>query len=275
MDEQTNLEEIFRRMCLIRYFELQVAEAVKSELTPGPVYLSVGQEAISATISTLTRNYAVFTQHRGHSVYLAYGGDIETLIDELLGRRTGCCGGRGGSPCVQDLDIPMFGHHGLIGENIPIATGYSLASGRLTVAYFGDAASEEDYSLASFGFASTHKLPILYVCEDNNLSILTPIDDRRSWNVYDITSAMGLKSAAIPDDPMVILKTVKELLKHLPAFVNIHTCRHLWHVGAGTDGPPERDRIAEMRDIVPNAAEIEDEIQTRVEKLWQRQLQKL
>ena len=262
-------------MCLIRYFELQVAEAVKSELTPGPVYLSVGQEAISATISTLTRNYAVFTQHRGHSAYLAYGGDIETLIDELLGRRTGCCGGRGGSPCVQDLDIPMFGHHGLIGENIPIATGYSLASGRLTVAYFGDAASEEDYSLASFGFASTHKLPILYVCEDNNLSILTPIDDRRSWNVYDITSAMGLKSAAIPDDPMVILKTVKELLKHLPAFVNIHTCRHLWHVGVGTDGPPERDRIAEMRDIVPNAGEIEDEIQTRVRELWQRQSQKL
>ncbi|MHC4158310.1 MAG: thiamine pyrophosphate-dependent enzyme [Planctomycetota bacterium] len=275
MDEQRKLEEIFRKMCLIRYFELQVAEAVKSELIPGPVYLSVGQEAISATISTLTKNYAVFTQHRGHSAYLAYGGDIETLRDELLGLSTGCCGGRGGSPCVQDLDIPMYGHHGLIGENIPIATGYALASGRPTVAYFGDAASEEDYSLPSFGFASTHKLPVLYVCEDNNLSILTPIDDRRSWNVYDVTSAMGLKSAAIPDDPKVILKTVKELLKELPAFVNIHTCRHLWHVGVGTDGPPERDRIAEMRDIVPNSGEIEDEIQTHVRELWQKQSQKL
>ncbi|UCF00115.1 MAG: hypothetical protein JSV82_03350 [Planctomycetota bacterium] len=275
MAEQTNLEEIFRRMCLIRYFELQVAEAVKGNLTPGPVYLSVGQEAISATISTLTKDFAVFTQHRGHSAYLAYGGDIERLIDELLGLRTGCCGGRGGSPCIQDLDIPMYGHHGLIGENIPLATGYSLASSRPTVAYFGDAASEEDYALATFGFAATHKLPILYVCEDNNLSILTPIDARRKWNVYEVTTAMGLKSMAIEDEPRLILETVSGLLDELPAFVNIWTCRHLWHVGIGTDGPPERDRIAEMRDIVPNAEEIEGEIQARVRELWQRQLQKL
>lgn len=270
MGEQTNLKEIFRKMCLIRYFELQVVEAVKNNLVPGPVYLSVGQEAISATISTLTTNYAVFTQHRGHSVYLAYGGNMERLIDELLGRRTGCCEGRGGSPCVQDLDIPMYGHHGLIGENIPLATGYALATGKPTIAYFGDAASEEDYALTSFGFAASHKLPILYVCEDNGLSILTPIKDRRSWNVYDVTSAMGLKSAAIVDDPKVILHTVKMLIKHLPAFVNVQTCRHLWHVGIGYDGPPERDRLNEMKSIVPNAVEIEDEIRAYVRDLWQR-----
>ncbi len=275
MDERANLKEIFRKMCLIRYFELQVVEAVKGNLIPGPVYLSVGQEAISASISTLTANCTVFTQHRGHSVYLAYGGNVERLIDELLGQRTGCCRGRGGSPCVQDLDIPMYGHHGLIGENVPLATGYALASGKPTIAYFGDAAAEEDYALASFGFAATHKLPILYVCEDNNLSILTPVDDRRSWNVYDVVSAMGLKSAVILDEPQTILNTVKELLEHLPAFVNIQTCRHLWHVGIGTDGPPERDRIAEMRNIVPDAPEIEEQIQTYVNDLWQRQLQKL
>lgn len=275
MDERANLTEIFRKMCLIRYFELQVVEAVKGNLIPGPVYLSVGQEAVSATISTLTKNYSAFTQHRGHSVYLAYGGNLEKLVDELLGQRTGCCRGRGGSPCVQDLDVPMYGHHGLIGENIPLATGYVLATGKPTVAYFGDAASEEDYALPSFGFAATHKLPILYVCEDNNLSILTPIHDRRSWNVYDVVSAMGLKSAVISDDPQIILNTVEELLEHLPAFVNVRTCRHLWHVGIGNDGPPERDRIAEMRNVVPNALEIEDEIQTCVRELWQRQLQRL
>jgi TPP-dependent pyruvate/acetoin dehydrogenase alpha subunit len=275
MDEPLNLTEIFRKMCLIRYFELQVVEAVKGNLIPGPVYLSVGQEAVSATISTLTKNYSVFAQHRGHSVYLAYSGSLERLVDELLGQRTGCCRGRGGSPCVQDLDVPMYGHHGLIGENIPLATGYALASGKHTVAYFGDAAAEEDYALASFGFAATHKLPILYVCEDNNLSILTPIDDRRSWNVYDVVSAMGLKSAVISDDPRMILNTVEELIEHLPAFVNVRTCRHLWHVGIGIDGPPERDRIAEMRNVVPKAPEIEDEIQTCVREIWQRQLQKL
>ena len=269
-----SLTKIFRKMCLIRHFELQVIEAVKCNLIPGPVYLSVGQEAVSASISTLTEGYAVFAQHRGHSVYLAYGGNIERLVDELLGRGTGCCGGKGGSPCVQDLDVQMYGHHGLIGENIPLATGYALATGKPTVAYFGDAAAEEDYALASFGFAATHKLPILYVCEDNNLSILTSVKDRRSWNVHEVTSAMKLKSAAIVDVPAVILDTVKGLVKSLPAFINVQTCRHLWHVGVGADGPPERDRITEMRDIVPEASRIEDEIRACVEKIWQRQLQK-
>lgn len=275
MDEQANLREIFRKMCLIRYFELQVVEAVKSNLIPGPVYLSVGQEAISSAISTLTKNYAIFTQHRGHSAYLAYGGNMERLIDELLGRKTGCCGGMGGSPCVQDLDIHMYGHHGLIGENIPLATGYALSTGKPTVAYFGDAAAEEDYALTSFGFAATHSLPILYVCEDNNLSILTPIKDRRSWDVHKVTSAMGLMSAAIVDVPTVILDSVKELIVHLPAFINIKTCRHLWHVGIGVDEPPAYDRIAEMRNIVPDALKIEEETQTLVKETWQRQLQKL
>lgn len=270
-----NLEEIFRRMCLIRYFELQVVEAVKEGLIPGSVYLSVGQEAPSATVSTLTKGYSVFTQHRGHSVYLAYGGSIERLIDELLGRRTGCCGGKGCSPCIQDLNIPMYGHHGLIGENIPLATGYALASGKPTVVYFGDAASEEDYTLTSFGFAATHKLPILYVCEDNNLSILTPIKDRRSWDVYEVTEAMGLKSATIMDNPQIIFNTVKVLINHLPAFINIQTCRHLWHAGVGIDGPPKWDRLNEIRNIVPNAIEIENKIQTYVREQWQKQLQKL
>lgn len=274
MDEQIDLKEIFRRMCLIRYFELEVAEALKKELIPGLTYLSVGQEAISATISTLTKGFAVFTQHRGHSAYLAHGGSLEFLIDELLGRKTGCCGGSGGSPSIQDLNIPMYGHHGLIGENIPLATGYALATGKPTVVYFGDAASEEDYALTSFGFAATHQLPILYVCEDNDLSILTPIKDRRSWNVYDVTEAMGLKSADLLDDPKKIFDTVKLLIKQLPAFVNIRTTRHFWHAGIGTDGPPKRDRLKEIRDLVSDAQEIEDKAQTDVRDLWQRQLQK-
>lgn len=275
MEAEINLKEIFRRMCLIRYFELQVVEAFKKKLIPGAIYLSVGQEAISATISTLTRGYVVFAQHRCHSVYLAYKGNIEGLIDELLGQGTGCCGGKGGSPCIQDLNIPMYGHHGLIGENIPLATGYALSTGKPTVVYFGDAASEEDYALTSFGFSATHKLPILYVCEDNNLSILTPIKDRRNWNVYDVTSSMGLKSATITDNPKEIFDTVKTLINHLPAFINIKTSRHLWHSGIGRDSPPEVDRLSEMRSMVPDAMKTEDEAKSYMRELWQRQLQKL
>jgi len=270
-----NLVEIFKKMCLIRHFELETAEKVSQQLLPWLVYLSAGQEAPSSAISTLTEGYAVFTQHRGHSAYLAHGGDPTALIDELLGLETGCCGGKGGSPCIQDLSIPMYGHHGLIGENIPLATGYAFADRKPTVVYFGDAAAEEDYALTSFGFAATHKLPILYVCEDNDLSILTPIKDRRSWNVYDVAKAMGLRTAVIEDEPELIFNTVKDLLKNLPAFINITTCRHLWHVGSGNDGPPKSDRLNEMRNIVPQASKMEEEIKSYVGDLWQERLRKL
>jgi len=268
-----NMQEVFRKMCLTRYFELEVAEAFNKKLIPGNIYLSVGQEAPSAVISTLTKGYSVFTQHRGHSVYLAHGGRLELIIDELLGLETGCCKGRGGAPCVQDLDIPMYGHHGLIGENIPLATGYALSTKNPTVVYFGDAAAEEDYALTSFGFASTHKLPVLYVCEDNDLSILTPIKDRRNWNVTDVAAAMGLKVASIEDKPDEIFKAVKDLVGNLPAFINIKTCRHLWHSGVGVDGPPAVDRLKELRSVVDDSEKIEEETKNLVRDLWDQRSQ--
>jgi acetoin:2,6-dichlorophenolindophenol oxidoreductase subunit alpha len=269
-----DLQECFRRMCLTRYFDLQVAAAYDQQLIPGPIYLSVGQEASSAAISLLTAGSAVFGQHRGHSVYLAYGGSPEVLRDELLGLESGCCRGRGGSPCVQDTRLPMYGHHGLIGENIPLATGYCLAGRKPTVAYFGDAAAEEDYALSPFGLAATHGLPILYVCEDNDLSILTPIRDRRSWAVADVAAAMGLAAAAIEDDPRTIYDTVQALLARLPAFVNIKTCRHRWHTGTGVDGPPRQDRLSLFRSQVSGAESIEEQVRESMEGLWQGHLQK-
>ena len=267
-------QKVFRKIYRTRHFELQVAAAYGRDLIPGPVYLSVGQEAPSAAVSTLTGGFAVFGQHRCHSVYLAHGGAPEALRDELLGLETGCCRGRGGSPCIQDLDIPMYGHHGLIGENIPLATGFSLASRKPTVVYFGDGAAEEDYALSSFGFAATHKLPILYVCEDNDLSILTPVKDRRTWSVCDVAASMHLACAAIDDAPEAIYETVKDLLTRLPAFVGIKTCRHLWHAGVGTDGPPRQDRLNEFRCRVPGAEEIEEQVKDAVERLWQGTLQR-
>lgn len=268
--EPINKAEVFRRMCLIRHFELQTAEAHKQGFLPGPIYLSVGQEAPSATISMLTTGYSLFTQHRGHSAYLAYGGDPERLRDELLGLESGCCGGAGGSPCVQDLDIPMFGHHGLIGENAPLGVGYALGSKRPTVIYFGDAAAEEDYALASLGFAATQKLPILFVCEDNGLSILTPIKVRRNWQVCDVARSMGLATAEIDDDPHAIHEAVTRLLNRLPAFINIKTCRHFWHTGTGNDGPPGWDRLELFRHEVPQAECIEQDMMDYTEQLWQR-----
>ena len=273
---------IFRRMCLVRYFELGVINAVNDGFIPYPIYLSLGQESIAAALSIVIPDYMIFAQHRCHAVYLAFGGNPEKLRDELLGLPSGTSGGRAGSNCIQcyENNITMFGHHGLIGENVPLGVGAALGSGKPTVCLFGDGAAEEDYVFAAMGFAVTHKLPVLFVCEDNNLSILTPISVRRSWSITNVAEALGMPVLDIADDPWTIVHRTRELTKDLPAFLNCFTCRARWHVGVGTDGPPEWDRFSLVKEeleklgLAEKISRIEPEVRESMEELWDpRQLQ--
>lgn len=274
MNESQSLE-IFRRMCRTRYFELNLYEQGETGDIYCPFYLSVGQESISAAVSTEISDCLIFGQHRAHSVYLAFGGDPIKLRDELLGRETGCCNGRGGSPCAYDPDIGMIPHHGLIGENIPLGVGAALGSGKTVVCFFGDAAAEEDYALAAMGFAVTHKLPVLFVCEDNDLSVLTRKAVRRNWRMAKVTEAMGIPSADISDDPWEIAKYTKKFLKDLPAYINATTCRHYWHQGSGCDGPPRENRFELVKEklkemgLAEKAKKTEAEEKQRMDELWQ------
>lgn len=269
--------ELFRRMCKVRYFELEVAQAVESRRIQYPVYLALGQEAIAAAMSMALPGFQIFAQHRCHGTYLAFGGDPAKLRDELLGRPTGSSGGRAGSNCLQchDNGLAMWGHHGLIGENVPLGVGAALASGRRTVCFFGDGAGEEDYVFAAMGFAASQHLPVLFVCEDNNLSILTPVSVRRTWRLADVTKALGMSALDVSDDPWTLLHRTRDLTRTLPAFINIHTCRARWHVGAGTDGPPEWDRFemvkAQLQELglADDGDAVEAETRENMRILWQ------
>ncbi len=268
---QGQLVEVFRRMCLIRYFELQVKDACEKGYVQQPVYLSVGQESIASAISMVCKDYYILAQHRCHSVYLAFGGDPKKLIDELLGLKSGCTKGLGLSASIQCPEIKMIGHHGLIGENVPLAVGVALGSHQPTVCFFGDGACEEDYIFPSLGFAVTHKLPILFVCEDNDLSILTEKKVRRSWEMCGVAQAMGMEAVDMDDDPFKIMSYAKSLT--LPMFMNIRTCRHLWHAGTGKDNEPKWDRFKMVKEQVKGADKIESEIKDYIEELWWNRLQ--
>lgn len=267
---------MFRRMCASRHFELGLVRAVKEKRVTCPVYLSLGQEAVAAALSSVLQGFMIFSQHRCHSTYLSFGGPPETLRDELLGLPTGTSGGRAGSNCIQchENGITMFGHHGLIGENVPQAVGAALGSGKPVVCFFGDGAAEEDYVFAAIGFAATHRLPVLFVCEDNNLSILTPVGKRRSWRLHDVAVSLGMKAVEISDDPWTIADRAGELKHGLPALMNIHVCRSNWHVGVGTDGPSEWDRFSlvaselEKLGLGTEAAARRTECAERMETLW-------
>jgi pyruvate dehydrogenase E1 component alpha subunit len=234
-------------MCFIRQFEFRVKRAYDEKYIKMPVYLSVGQESAAAALSYAFPKACIFAQHRAHDLYLAYGGDPRALVDELLHRPSGCAGGMGGSASIHSPAIGMFGHSGLLGDQVPIATGFAQGSRRNTLCVMGDATAEEDYALSSLGYAAHNKLPLLFVCMDNDLSILTKVGVRRSWNAAEVAAAFGLASVDIADDPWVIMHHARHLTSGLPAFMNIRVVRHLWHAGTGKDSEPEWDRFALVR----------------------------
>ena len=273
-------QELFRRGNFARHFELKVKEAYDNKLFTIPIYLSLGSEFNSAALSLAFPDCLIFGQHRCHSLYLNYGGKPEELRDELLGLPSGCSGGMSGSNAIQGRDIQMFGHSGLMGEQIPIAVGAALASSKRTLAVCGDASVEEDYIYPSLGFAVTRKLPVLFVCEDNDLSILTRTEVRRNWSPVDVARSLGIPAVDITDDPWLIAHHAKEMSANLPAFLNIRTVRVLWHAGVGTDGPPEWNRYEWIIDELNNLGlskeieEIDRENREKANMLWEKQLQK-
>lgn len=234
---------LFHEGIRIRAFERCVQEACGEKRIPIPVYLCIGQEFNAAALAIAGNGMQLFAQHRAHGHYLARGGSPEALRDELLGLTTGCAGGMSGSNAIHSPQTHMFGHSGLMGEQVSIAVGAALASLTPTLTIFGDASAEEDYIYPSLGLAGSRKLPVLFICEDNGLSILTPVATRRSWSISDVARAVGITAVDITDDPWLIMARVKTALTNLPALITIHTCRDVWHAGTGNDGPPEWDRF--------------------------------
>jgi pyruvate dehydrogenase E1 component alpha subunit len=241
-------ERIFKKAALCRAFEEEVFDQVKAGNIKLPVYLSAGQEYIPATLSVALEEMnlsatqrQLFIQHRGHSTYLCFGGDMDALILELLGQKEGCANGMGGSASIHSVDANIYGHDGLMGSQGPIATGMCYANKIPTLCFSGDAAAEEDYFLASIGWASTKNLPIWYVIEDNNYSILTEKRVRRNWELSDVANGFKVFSINIDDDPIEILKKIPSKIDS-PALLNINTNRLFWHAGAGIDSYETFDR---------------------------------
>src|SRR5437868_1428890 len=183
---QELIDRLYKRMSLIRRFELRLAEIYHTDAVKSPVHLSVGQEAIAVGIcDPLEVDDIVSNTYRCHATYIAKGGDINEMMAELYGKVSGCAGGKAGSMHLVDIKRGIMGASAVVGTTIPVATGYALAmqaeaentgKQRVTVSVFGDGATEEGCFHESLNFAALRKLPILYVCENNRLAIHTPIE---------------------------------------------------------------------------------------------------
>ena len=258
-------------------FDEVVFKKLQDKTITFPTYLSVGQEFIPATIAQIVedRNIEpdIFIQHRGHATYLSFGGSVVELIDELLGKPTGCANGMGGSASIQCKEKNINGHDGLMGSQVPISVGSCYVSKKPTIVFFGDSSAEEDYVFSSIGWAATKNLPILFVVEDNNLSILTKKKVRRNWRMDRVAESFGVTSYDMEDNPSSIPYYLKHIFEK-PMLLNINTVRKYWHAGAGIDDVNVFDRYeTEMKQIGDEAKTIHNENKQLVKDLWQKQLE--
>ena len=271
-------KRVFKKAALCRNFENETFKVIQNKIIKYPVYLSAGQEFIASSISeSIDANISpnIFIQHRGHSTYLSFGGSIEELISELLGKKNGCANGMGGSASIQCKEKNIFGHDGLMASQVPIAVGNCFITKIPTIVFMGDSSAEEDYVFSSLGWASTKNLPILFIVEDNNLSILTEKSVRRNWSMVEVAKGFGIEAYDISDNPDDIRSHILPNFDR-PLLLNINTVRKYWHAGAGIDDENVFDRYEEQMDELGKfGQDIHNQLKTEIKILWQKQLEKL
>ncbi|HEX5810191.1 MAG TPA: thiamine pyrophosphate-dependent dehydrogenase E1 component subunit alpha [Anaerolineales bacterium] len=164
---------MLQRMCEIRYFEEKAEDLYIRGLVHGTMHLSIGQEAGSVgSIATLRPEDLIIHHHRGHGHTIAKGANLTTMMAEFLGREPGYCRGRGGSMHIADIPGGNLGATGVVGGGIPTAVGIALAlqmrrSEQILLSYFGDGATNEGEFHESLNMASTWKLPMVFICDNN------------------------------------------------------------------------------------------------------------
>jgi pyruvate dehydrogenase E1 component alpha subunit len=270
-------------MCRAAQFGEQCEKAIRDERVKCFAYLSNGQESIGAAVAEAFRDVKVnvFPQHRNQAEYIAFGGDVTKLRDELLGLPTGTTGGIGGDPmhAFESQQVKFIGHVGLVGDNIPIAVGHAYASKDWSICFIGDSSVEEDTFGPSIGFATTHNVPVLFVEADNGLSVITETSKRRSWRSASIADAYGCATYRCEDDePFSLCDAVKNLTKRrIPVFISVATNRKYRHVGTGLNDTPMRwDTMMETRiklltssnGFTKEADIIEGDAISEMEALW-------
>jgi pyruvate dehydrogenase E1 component alpha subunit len=198
-------------------------------------------------IDALAADDAVAASYRCHAAYLAKGGDMRAMIAEMFGKRTGCAGGRGGSMHLIDMERLVLGASAVVASHIPVACGYALAlrregRGRMVAVFLGDGATEEGVFYESLNFAALHRLPVLFVCENNFLAIHTPLARRWATNrLAERVATFGMPAATVADGDIFRIReravaAVARARAGLgPSFIECHTCRWREHVGPNED----------------------------------------
>ena len=246
----------------IRYVELELAARYPSDVIKSPMHLALGAEWVAAGIcSELLPEDKVIGSYRSHALYLAKGGDLKAMLYELYGDERGCCGGLGGSMHLCDLAAGVLGSSAVVATQIPVALGWALA-GHKIACFFGDGATEEGVFYESVNFAVLHDLPVLFVCENNNLAVDTPLSKRSRFAPIDRIGDMGIWTMGFDDgekDLDALVETVRDWRNDpVPLYLECNVTRLCDHVGPVHDEDAHDAIFADVRaEVMAAFAEVE------------------
>jgi TPP-dependent pyruvate/acetoin dehydrogenase alpha subunit len=255
--------ELYRRMVLIRRFEDSVQSLFQKGEVHGTTHLYSGQEAGAVGVcSALRDGDRVAGTYRGHGHAIALGVNPQALMDELLGRESGVCGGRAGSMNVVDLEHGLVGCFGIVGGSIAAATGVALAFQRrdvdnVAVAFFGEGTSNQAYFAECLNFAQVLGLPAVFVCENNRYMEFTPIEDVTAGEIRPRAEVLGLWSRTVDGmDVFAVREAAAEAIEHArsgagPAFLETQTYRFVGHSRSDPGAYRKPGELDEMRQRDP------------------------
>ena len=241
-------EAMFRQALLIRLVEERIIELYPSDVIQSPVHLSIGQEVVAvAACAALEPEDRLFSSYRSHAYYIAKGGNLKRMFAELCGRQTGDAKGKAGSMHLTAPEVHFMGSSAIVASTIPHAVGDAYASqykneSRITLTVFGDGATEEGVYHESLNIAALHKLPVVFLCENNGYAVHSRIEARQSYVLAQHAKSFGIPTTHVADgmDFTAVHTAMAAAVAAArsgqgPQMVVVDTYRYKEHVGPGED----------------------------------------
>lgn len=274
---------LLREMLLYRRFEEKAEEAYAIGKIGGFCHLHIGQEAAAAgSILALEKGDYVISAYREHTQALARGMEPDVIMAELFGRATGCSGGKGGSMHLFDLERRFMGGHGIVGAQVPLASGigwkiHYREEDDLVLCFMGDAAVNQGAFHEALNMSAVWKLPVVYVVENNEYGMGTAFSRVSATEIHERSCAYGIPATIVDgQDVLATYSAFRELYDKVrggggPQFVDLRTYRFKGHSMSdpvsGTYRSKEEvegkvknaDPIALLRGQLTDAGHLDDE----------------
>lgn len=234
--------EAQRRMIRIRLFDERASKMVKRGHIPGTVHTSIGQEAqvVGATMALRDGDY-MSGNHRSHGHPIGKGSPLGPLMAELVGKADGVCKGKGGSLHLADFNVGSLGESGIVGSSIPIANGAALSAkvlgkDHVALAFFGDGAANQGVLYESMNMAGSWKLPVIFLCENNQYALSTPAHTVTSGVIADRAAGFGMPGVRVENgqDFVAVYEAVSAAVDRAragegPSLIEVVTYRYNEH----------------------------------------------